>query len=317
MRTRTMMVVVLVLGGGLLSLGCAPPPQPVVLDWSAVATPTAPPARDGVSLVYDAAIGKSVLFAGWNGSTNTYYSDTWTWDGLTWTKLAITGPNGAFLGSAYDSARQRVVAWGGGDQIWEFDGTSWTTRTVTPRPPGRQVISMTYDSARQRVVVFGGLDAKNPTPLSDTWEWDGTTWTKRTPAVSPPARAYHAMAYDAARQRVVMFGGDSLHGGSGVIYNDTWEWDGTAWTEFHPATSPPINDGHNMVYDSQRSKIVMMGRGETWEWDGSQWAKQSPATTPSSRSWFGMTFDSGRSITVAFGGWGNGYLNDTWEYRAT
>ena len=49
----------------------------------------------------------------------------------------------------------------------------------------------------------------------------GQNWTKCTPVTSPPARGYHAMAYDAARRRVLLFGG-----GVGNL-NDTWEYAGT------------------------------------------------------------------------------------------
>jgi hypothetical protein len=58
----------------------------------------------------------------------------------------------------------------------------------------------------------------------------GTTaaqdWILRSPPVSPCAREGHAMAYDAARMRVVLCGGAD---GSKML-NDTWEWDGQTWT---------------------------------------------------------------------------------------
>jgi len=54
---------------------------------------------------------------------------------------------------------------------------------------------MAYDSTRGQVVLFGGLDA-NSKVLGDTWTWDGTTWTQKSPDTSPPARAGAAMAYD-------------------------------------------------------------------------------------------------------------------------
>jgi hypothetical protein len=38
------------------------------------------------------------------------------------------------------------------------------------------------------------------------------------------------MAYDAASQEVVLFGGYSLHLGD---LGDTWSWNGTNWTELH------------------------------------------------------------------------------------
>ena len=42
--------------------------------------------------------------------------------------------------------------------------------------------------------------------VGDTWEWDGEEWAQQED-VGPPARVFHAMAYDAVRDRVVLFGG--------------------------------------------------------------------------------------------------------------
>jgi hypothetical protein len=45
------------------------------------------------------------------------------------------------------------------------------------------------------------------TLLNDTWVWDGTNWVQKFPGHCPSARYHHAMAYDAARGQVVLFGG--------------------------------------------------------------------------------------------------------------
>ena len=87
----------------------------------------------------------------------------------------------------------------------------------SPRTPG-----CAYDAARSQVVLFGGFDGIQF--YRDTWTWDGSAWTERTPAHSPSARSYTGMAYDAAREEVVLFGG--YDGGS---LGDTWTWDGTDW----------------------------------------------------------------------------------------
>ena len=51
-------------------------------------------------------------------------------------------------------------------------------------------------------------------------------WTQRL-HFGPAARAGHAMAYDVARQRVLLFGGRSVDGNLG----DTWAWEGAFWTQ--------------------------------------------------------------------------------------
>jgi hypothetical protein len=58
--------------------------------------------------------------------------------------------------------------------------------------------AMTYDSFRRKIILVGGSN-DGTSGMSDTWEWDGQTWDERAPATSPPARDYHAMAYDSVR----------------------------------------------------------------------------------------------------------------------
>src|SRR5262245_24313140 len=58
------------------------------------------------------------------------------------------------------------------------------------------------------------------------------------------ANGEHAMVYDAARQRVVLFSG-SLYESSG----ETWEWDGASWLRREPATKPPGRTLHALAYD--------------------------------------------------------------------
>jgi hypothetical protein len=99
---------------------------------------------------------------------------------------------------------------------------------------------MVYDTARRRVVLFGGTGTEG-----GTWEWDGRTWTERTPVNPPAARQNHAMAYDALRRRAVLFGGHT----GGTASAETWEWDGSDWTLRTPVSSPSPRGGHAMAYE--------------------------------------------------------------------
>src|SRR5688500_2216562 len=82
----------------------------------------------------------------------------------------------------------------------------WNQRAVRSPPGARGGHAVAYDAARRRTVLFGGAGS-NGIALSDTWEWDGTRWTRSFPAQSPPPRSGCAMAYDSGRGRVVLFGG--------------------------------------------------------------------------------------------------------------
>ena len=76
-----------------------------------------------------------------------------------------------------------------------------------------------YDAARARTVMFGGPAGAWPGGNSDTWEWDGTSWSKAVLASAPPPpREGTLLAYDAARRQTVLFGGASSNG----PLSDTW-----------------------------------------------------------------------------------------------
>ena len=112
-------------------------------------------------------------------------------------------------------------------------------------------------------------------------------WLELLPTTTPPAVTGHAMAYDAAADRTVLFGG-SLAGN--VRINDTWLFDGKDWAQAAPAVSPPARAGHPLAYDISRGRVVLFGGigvggvlSDTWEWDGTTWTAATPATVPPAR----------------------------------
>ncbi|MFN0134417.1 MAG: kelch repeat-containing protein [Phycisphaerales bacterium] len=145
-------------------------------------------------------------------------------------------------------------------------------------------------------------------------------WTQ-VASTGPSARYGHAMAYDSARQRIVLFGG----AGAGY-FNDTWEWDGAAWTQRITPASPSGRFGHSIAYDSLRAVVVLFGGrsatatlSDTWEYNGATWIARSPTQSPGGRHEAGMVFDSARNRCIHFGGRdASGLpLGDTWEYDGT
>jgi hypothetical protein len=108
----------------------------------------------------------------------------------------------------------------------------------------------------------------------------------------PGPRSGAAVAYDAARGVVVMFGGTP---DGTTALGDTWTWDGARWTRLHPAVSPPLDAfapvvtpgrppkpqtfaGLLMAYDASSRSLVLYGiPGSTWTWDGRNWHRHSTA----------------------------------------
>ena len=95
---------------------------------------------------------------------------------------------------------------------------------------------------------------------------------RRLLAADEVPRADHAMAYDLAHGRCVLFGG--FDGASALAA--TMLWDGRRWTAAAPTVQPPARSGHAMAYDVARSRVVLFGGrlngtgpADTWLWDGS------------------------------------------------
>ncbi|MBI5527235.1 MAG: hypothetical protein HY897_12945 [Deltaproteobacteria bacterium] len=311
---------------------------------------TKPLGSSGHAVVYDSTRGKVLQFGGsyYDGSHSyAQYldADTWEWDGATGTwRLWI--PENAKPESrgghamAFDSARTKVVMFGGGlqntayQELWELDVASatWASRETEVSPTARRELAMAYDGERRKVVLFGGHHFQTDF-LADMWDWEGAsrTWTKRFPSVTwPSARGGHAMAFDAFRNKVLLFGG--LNDSSSHYLSDMWEWDGASesWTErIPPGVKPPTRWAHSLAFDAARGKAVLFGgyRGEdasgdvladTWEWDGraGTWSERTSAgAKPSRREFHAMAYDAARGKTVLFGGnTGAGRFQDTWEW---
>ena len=64
------------------------------------------------------------------------------------------------------------------------------------------------------------------------------------------------MAYDANRERVVMFSGE-VPGSAGEP--DLWEWDGAKWTQIPLVAGPAPRIGPAMVYDPVRKVVLLYG----------------------------------------------------------
>jgi hypothetical protein len=148
------------------------------------------------------------------------------------------------------------------------------------------------------------------------------------------------MAFDSTRNVTVLFGG-SQGGNNGPThyFEDTWEFNGTAWANVSPTTGtagtdwPAARQGHKMVYDSGRSVVMLFGGmfdsqaveyNDVWEWNGTTWTDVSPTTGtagvnfPEVRRHHAMAYDSARGVVVMHGGTSNQastIFDDTWEWN--
>jgi hypothetical protein len=209
-----------------------------------------------------------------------------------------------------------LAAVGFGIVVWEWDGSTWTDKTVlSPRPPQNE-LQMVYDSKRSVCVAV----VLNSIAL-DTWEWNGTAWTQRlTGSISQ--RGGFRLAYDAQRGRTVLYGGTL--GSTGL--SDTWEYDGIAWM-LRGTGGPPGRARMGMTFDRKRNKVVLFGGesssgttrifADTWEWNGTYWQEAFGVASPPPRGQTALAFDEVLGRSVLFGGFGSSSFADTWEWNGT
>jgi hypothetical protein len=190
-------------------------------DWIEVSADNSGPRfRFGAGMV--TAATHVILFGGHVANTQ-YFGDAWTLAGSTWVRLDY-GPGPAGRGHA-------AVAWNEDDSslfvygglgirngagpgnlglpltdAWSLKARAWSQVTAAGPPPLYDA-SAVWDPAAHSVLVMLGMSC--PHPVSDSWAWNGSTWTHSTLPV--PARWGAAAAPDANGQ-VLVFGGDNEAG---------------------------------------------------------------------------------------------------------
>ena len=297
-----------------------------------------PPARNRHTAFYDPVRDRMVVFGGYNRSGDTYYNDVWALSLAgtpAWSKLTPAGsPPAARLGhtAIYDPVRDRMVVFGGfanggrRNDVWALSlaGTpAWSELTPAGSPPAPLWMhTAIYDPVRDRMVVLGG-------PSNDVWALSlaGTTaWSAI--AGNPPVGGGYAAVYDPASDRMVVFGGDTELNLNWVC---TLSLAGTpAWSEVVPAGSqPPARNGHTVIYDPVRGRMVVFGGfegmaiyGNSIQYGNDAWAlslEGSPTwsalstATPSERVVPTAIYDPVRHSMVVFGGYAGAFFDDVWS----
>ena len=113
-------------------------------------------------------------------------------------------------------------------------------------------------------------------PFIDLFRSNGVAWRELS-ATGPGARVSSGIAYDSARQEVVLFGG---MGTSLTHTGDTWLWNGSEWRDAK-VEGPAARGMGYMAYDRGREVTVLFGgrlrfpndAADTWEWNGTGWRK--------------------------------------------
>jgi len=195
--------------------------------WAQKSPATAPSGRGGPAMTWDEERGEAVLWGGAlsGGSTN----DTWVWNGTNWTqKSPATSPGSSSLRAmGFDPVSRKVVLARTSSsgttttrETWSWDGTNWTLRGAGLFDSGAM---MAFSLADGGLVLMGGN-----TSSAYLWNDAASSWTLLTATRFPTARASGVLAYDSARDALVVSHG-SFTSGSAVLIADTFERRGGDW----------------------------------------------------------------------------------------
>ena len=292
-----------------------------------------PSPRTWVRSAYDASTGLTVLFGGQSpfdtGTQFTYDSnETFLWNGGRWIQqhTTVTPPRRSLHEMVYDSARQRIVLFGGRFQkptettdygflndTWAFKNNNWTQIETAAAPSPRYFPAMAYDPVRDRIILHGGsisdFETGEVTNYHDTWEFDGTNWTKVGTddqiKVNKPLMEYHS-----ARREVILLGQDDAFKVLMYRYKpDTHAWEEITFTG--DAKKPDCVNDAGLVDQTQRGKLLLLSGicptttdpfDQTWEWNGSKWTENEKAADPARIIGEAVSYDQRQMETVAFGG---------------
>jgi hypothetical protein len=257
-----------------------------VLVAGAAAVPAAEtpaPPNPGPRIAHALALhppSMAVVMFGGQHPDGTPLADTWGFDGKAWKRLAVDGPPARrWPALAFDPVRQRLVLFGGRDGVgragtsrddcWEWDGRAWSK--APGGPAGRDHFTLTWDEKRRELVLFGGWDGK--AVRGDTWRRGESGAWREAQVPGPAPRAAHGAAFDAAGQRLVLYGGRALD----VFFDDTWLWDGQAWSRAE-AAGPGRRSFQGMAWDAAGGRVVLAGGregddrfGDAWAWGAGRW----------------------------------------------
>ncbi len=203
-------------------------------------------------------------------------------------KQALARPSvSTFQSMAYMADTDRGILFGRGETwIYHFENHTWQRMEPATSPPGDGAVA--YRTASSQLVFFGG-DVTPDGPSNETWIYDvvANEWTLIMPSNHPSARLGHAMAYDPASDRIILFGGFFFNftaGVSSIPLNDTWAFDVTTdvWTQLNSANGPPPSHGGLLVHDPTSGLLVHLddaGTG-TWTFDPASqtWTKKQASS---------------------------------------
>lgn len=208
--------------------------------------------------------------------------------------------------------------------------SSWQNLTNGTAPPASWGSSFAYDPAGGYDLLFGGEDAAGL--LGNTWSYEAGSWTELS-CPCPSARAFATMAFDPARDEMVLFGGlaETTNSQGAVVeapVSDTWAWNAGSgtWSDISNAVGTPPTSRYSgsMAWSANASALVLFGGdsgssalNDTWELGNGNWTSLSESVAPAPR-WGAGFANSSEGYDLLFGGESlTDTYGDTWTFNGT
>jgi len=253
--------------------------------WTQLSPIGGPPAGRSVhSAIYDPVRDRMIIFGGSDDSPDHYAGDVWALSLAGTPQWVPMTPGGGTIhdrgahSAIYDPVRDRMLVYGGFDGVNVYDdlwsltlaGTiEWQLLATVGGPGTLDSHRATYEPANDAMILFGG----SPTigiVTNDVWSLHlaaapTPTWTKLSPLGTPPPAGAYAMAFDAVRQRALVFA---------PAADSVWALDlsGEAWTLAAPTGITPGARFTTAIYDDAGARMVIFGElasgqrlNDTWD----------------------------------------------------
>lgn len=268
-----------------------------------------PPVLQAPAVAFDASSAKVVMFGGVGPLLP--LSATWMFDDAGWTTYASTAPPPGRTNSTLTALPDRLVLIAGRgatatlDDAWEFRPSPgsgpapiWQLAAVPTRAEVRGEVELVFHEGLQRTIALGGL---RNTTTDEVYEYDSETW--RAGPRLPESRSRFTAAYDALRDRIVLFGG--ISGAAAIAGTRTYSA-ADGWAS-HVGAEPSIRRNGAMAFDRSRGQIVLFGglgtdgvpRSDTWTFD-TAWTQLAFDTPTAASNRAAMAYDPTGTRMVMF-----------------
>ena len=321
------------------------------LEWAAE---DGPQAREHAAFALDAARDRAVLLLGSGYEPyGTPLADAWALDleSGAWTELPLLGdeltPGGSRRLAPADGGAYVFGGYGAGmtpgNELWRLeygeDHIGVQALTQVHPPPARALHAFACDPAGERFVVFGGASEAH---LGDLWLGElsegAVHWraVEQDPEASPGPRFGFAYAHDAARERLLVCGGQvpatGQEEGGLPTARDLWALDlgpqERGWellAEYAPDELPGRRNPAFAFDPARGDLLVWGGTGDgtgplsdlyvvhTREPDAPVERLEQPAGVPARASSFGLVDPGRRRAYLGFGNSALGVFRDLVE----